>query len=78
MPSTQWFNTGVRYCNVPTRKLGEFEKWIDGILHIAFILEYAPPENARLMYLCDNPPVSILSILIVDGGLLSKFAVYAI
>lgn len=73
-----WFNTGVRPQNRPNTSLFKHEYWRNGTLQIAFYLESEPPENYTLSHLCSNPKCENyqLAIPIVDGGMLSKFAIF--
>ena len=72
------FNTGVRPENRVDKLIAfsEHEEWKGGTLHIAFYLEKEPPENWTLKHLCNNPREGELSIPIVAGGMLSKFAIF--
>ena len=78
------FDTGVRpynhcYLSGPDKgKLitSEHEEWHGGTLRIAYYLESKPPESWRLIHLCDTVQPGELSMPIVAGGMMSKYAVF--
>jgi hypothetical protein len=73
-----YFNTGVKPENRLNASLSEHESWRNGALQIAYYLESEPPQGYTLAWLCDNPKCEDyqLAIRIVDGGILSKYAIF--
>jgi hypothetical protein len=83
------FRTGVKrenhlYLSGPQKGeliQGEHEEWHNGQLCIAFYLNEKPPENYHLEHLQpDRVPLlpGQMSIPIIGGGMLSKYAVFTV
>jgi len=80
------FNTGVQYCNHCDKEgnliVLPFEQWINGQLHKVYYLESEVPEGYKkdADYLCSGDFALLpheIKIKIVDGGMLSEYAVFS-
>lgn len=79
------FNTGVKPYNHLNKSgeliKGKHQEFKNGELNIAFYLEQEPPKNYRLDFLCDTIDhinANQIAIPVVDGGMLSKYAIFTI
>lgn len=76
--TTHYFNTGVKPWN--SNGLRDGEVWINNEKHVAF--DCNAPENATLMYLCNNPKLEIANAKnvkvfeVYNTSLCSKYAYF--